>query len=114
MCHLPLMMPILGLAVYWFWPVSTATYIYIVILVLSAWLYYYVIKAMRRPVVSGMESILHSTGEVISSEGNTVRVRVQSEIWNAESTDELQASDRVEIIGIKGLQLKVRAITKHE
>lgn len=110
MCHLPLLLPILGLAVYWFWPVSTATFIYIPILMLSAWLYYYVIKAMRRPVVSGMESILHSTGEVISNDNNTLRVRVQSEIWNAESTDDLQPRDHIEVIGAKGLQLKVRAI----
>lgn len=112
MCHLPLLMPIFGLAVFWLWPVSTATAIYIVILVLSAWLYYYVIKAMRRPVVSGMESLLHSTGEVIAQEGNLVRVRIQSEIWNAESTDDLQPRDQVEVIGVKGLQLKVRAIKK--
>ncbi|MGW8229305.1 MAG: hypothetical protein ACWGOW_10405 [Gammaproteobacteria bacterium] len=114
MCHLPLLMPIFGLAVFWFWPVSTATPIYIIILALSVWLYYYVIKAMRRPVVSGMEAVLHSTGEVVAKEGNLLQVRVLSENWYAESTDELLLNDQVEVIGFKGLKLKVRALGERE
>lgn len=69
---------------------------------------------MRRPVVSGMESMFHSTGEVIEKMDNVLRIRIQSETWNAESTDELQPKDHVEVIGVKGLKLKVRASRKRE
>ena len=41
-------------------------------------------------------------------------MRVNSENWNAESSDELLLNDRVEVIGIKGLKLKVRAVQKSE
>jgi membrane protein implicated in regulation of membrane protease activity len=110
MCHLPLLMPILGLAVYWFLPISVATIIYVIILILSAWLYYYVIKAMHRPVVSGMESMLHSDGKVVTKEGDVLQVRVHSELWDAESSDDLWPGDQIEVIGAKGLKLKVRAL----
>lgn len=110
MCHLLLLMPILGIPVFWIWPLATAIPAYTVIVGLSAWLYYYVIKSMRRPVVSGQESMMHSTGEVVGKHGNLLHVRVQSEIWEAESTETLQTSDHVEVIGIRGLRLKVRRL----
>lgn len=107
-------MLIFGLAVFWFGPVSTAIPIYIIILALSVWLYYYVIKAMRRTVVSGMEAVPYSTAEVVAKEGNLLQVRVLSENWYAESTDELLLNDQVEVIGFKELKLKMRALGERE
>lgn len=112
MCHLLLLMPIFGLAVFWFWLISIAASVYRVILGLSGWLYYCVIKAMRRPVETGAEAILQSTVEVVGRESSLVRVRVRSEMWNAESRDDLHTGDRVEVTGIHGLTLVVRWINE--
>ena len=101
-------MPILGLPIFWLWPMSVAAPSYIVILLLSGWLYYYVIVAMRRPVETGSEEILHSIGQVVGLGERFVRVRVHSEVWNAESPDKLRKGDLVTIEKLDGLILTVR------
>ena len=108
MCHLLLLMPILGLPIFWLWPTSVAAPSYIVILLLSGWLYYYVIQAMRRPVETGPEEILHSIGKVVGLGERFARVRVHSEVWNAESPDKLRKGDLVTIEKLDGLILTVR------
>lgn len=108
MCHLILMLPVLGLPVFWLWPLSEAVPVYSVILVLSVLVYVYVIRAMRQPVETGAEQILHSIGKVIEVGVKDIRVRVHSEIWRAGSTEKLKPGDLVEIVGIDGLKLRVR------
>lgn len=108
MCHLILMLPVLGLPVFWVLPLSEALPVYGVILALSILVYVYVMRAMRHPVETGTEEILHSTGKVIEVGAKDIRVRVHSEMWRAVSAEKLQPGDLVEIIGIDGLQLRVR------
>jgi membrane-bound serine protease (ClpP class) len=102
------MLPVLGLPVFWLWPLSEAVPVYGVILALSILVYVYVIRAMRHPVETGAEQILHSIGKVIEAGAKDTRVRVHSEIWRAVSTEKLKPGDMVEIIGIDGLKLRVR------
>ncbi len=94
MCHLILMMPVLGLPVFWLWPMAVAAPVYTVIIVLSALLYFFTLRAMRRPVLTGSEELLQSIGEVVEVRDRLARVRVHSEIWNAESSNELRKGDR--------------------
>jgi membrane protein implicated in regulation of membrane protease activity len=108
MCHLILLMPVFALAVFWIWPLAVAAPIYAVVSALSLWMYALVWQAMRRPVLIGAEELVHSTGEVMEVQGKTLRVRVHSEMWNAESRDSLRRGDRVQVIGITGLTLRVR------
>ena len=102
------MLPVLGLPVFWLWPLSQAVPAYGVILALSILVYVYVIRAMRQPVETGAEQILHSLGKVVEAGAKETRVRVHSEIWRAGSTEKLRPGDVVEIIGIDGLKLRVR------
>lgn len=78
--------------------------------VLSLWVYVYALKSMRRPIVTGVEEILHSKGRVIETEQGSLRVRVHSEIWSAESTDVLCSGDWVKVVGVDGLTLRVQRI----
>ena len=110
MCHLILMMPVLGLPVFWVWPMSIAAPVYTVIIVLSAMVYFYTLRAMRRPVQTGSEEMLRSLGEVREARGCMARVRVHSEIWNAESSDRLRKGDQVRILSVDGLTLKVQPL----
>ena len=102
------MLPVLGLPVFWLWPLSEAAPAYGVILTLSILVYVYVFRAMRQPVETGAEQILHSIGKVVEAGAKETRVRVHSEIWRAGSTEKLRPGDVVEIIGIDGLKLRVR------
>ena len=111
MCHLILALPVLGLAAFWLWSMPVAIAVYAGIFLLSLSLYYFIILAMRRPVVTGTEAILRETGKVIEVHGHRVRVRVHSEIWNAESLEKLRAGDRVSIMGVDGLILRVRRLS---
>jgi len=112
MYHLLLLMPLIALPLFWILPLSAAAPVYGVIIALSAWLYIYVFKAFERPVVTGREDILHSVGKVIDVHGRTSHVRVHSEIWAAESSDALQPGDKVKVIGMEELTLKVEKQSK--
>jgi len=80
MCHLILLTPLFALAVFWIWPLSVAATVYSVVTVLSLWMYYLVWQAMRRPVLGGVEELVHSLGEVVEVRGRSLRVRVHSEL----------------------------------
>jgi membrane protein implicated in regulation of membrane protease activity len=107
MCHLILLLPVFALPVFWWLPLTLAGPIYAAVFGLSAWMYYYVIQAMRRPIETGSEELLHSTGEVISVDGRRLRVRIHGETWIAESDDELRRGDRVAVLAVDGLHLRV-------
>lgn len=108
MCHLMLMLPVLGLMVFRLWPMSIAAPVYIIILVVSLAVYYLIVQAMHRPVMTGREEILRKTGTVVEVRERRIQVRVRGEIWNAESSDRLRIGDTVSIAGIDGLVLQVR------
>jgi len=107
LCHLILLLPFLALPVFWLLPLVAAVSVYAGVVVLSVLVYYYSIKAMRLPVSTGMEAMLHSVGEVVAVTPQTLQVRVHSEIWDARSDQPLVEGDRVEVTAIKGLHLQV-------
>lgn len=108
MCHLVLLLPILALPVFWIAPLAIAAPAYFVVLVFSGWVYWLAVSAMRRPVQTGVDALAHSTGKVISRNDGVLQVRVRSEIWNAESMDELQPGDRIEVVAVEAMRLKVQ------
>lgn len=110
MCHLLLLMPLVALPLFWLLPIAIAAPIYGGIVVLSAWLYIFVFKALSRPIVSGKEEILHSTGEVVDVNDHEVHVRIHNELWNTESSDTLRPGGRVKVIDMENLILKVKKI----
>ena len=66
------------------------------------------IKARNRPVVSGEEEMLHTVGEVIEDFDGKGRIRIHGEVWKAESTVPLRSGDKVQVIAVDGLLLKVQ------
>jgi inner membrane protein len=112
MCHLLLLMPLLAVPIFWIAPLTVALTVYIPILAMSLWLYWFAMKTMRRPVETGREQLLQSTGEVIDAADGSLRVRVRGEAWQAVSTDELHRDDTIEVTGMTGLKLHVRKIAR--
>jgi membrane-bound serine protease (ClpP class) len=55
--------------------------------------------------------MLHSTGKAIESFSGTGRIRVHGEIWQAQTAVSLRRGDRVRVVGVDGLVLKVQPYT---
>ncbi|MFQ5798049.1 MAG: NfeD family protein [Candidatus Binatia bacterium] len=108
MCHLVLLMPIFGLAVFWVLPFGVASPVYAVILALSAILYWKIMRAMQRPVQTGVEPMVGEFAKVIDTIRPRGRVQLHGEIWNAVSSDVVRKGDSAEIIALEGLTLLVR------
>jgi membrane protein implicated in regulation of membrane protease activity len=107
MCHLVLLMPLIGLVVFWIWPLSIALPVYGVIVSFSGVLYYLLFKAMRRPVTTGTEGLIGKPAVVIDMSNHTGHVRVEGAIWRAQSDDELKAGETAKVLKVDRLTLQV-------
>jgi len=107
MCHLILLLPVIGLAVFLVWPLVFAGPVYAILLLLSIWMYYFFYRQMHRPVVSGKEALEDRVGEVVEVNGNELRVRLEGEVWDARSSDRLQPGDRIRVSELQGMRLIV-------
>lgn len=71
----------------------------------------FALRALRVPVSAGIESFIGKTGTARTAvDGSGGQVQLQSELWTAESVDgsAIGKGDKVEVVEIKGLRLKVR------
>ena len=69
------------------------------------------IKAQRLKVVTGLEALVGDTGEVMDILDPIGTVKVQGEIWNAESlAGNIPAGEKVKITAIKNMKLFVEPI----
>jgi membrane protein implicated in regulation of membrane protease activity len=110
MCHLILLMPVVGLVVFWLLPLSVALPIYLVILILSGLLYYTLMRAMHRPVVTGVEGLVGKPVKVLKMSGHRGKIRFQGAIWQAVSDDILHKGDTAQVLGMDGLTIKIGKI----
>lgn len=112
MCHLLLLLPLAALPVFWWLPVSLSVPIYGAVVAVSGGAYWLALRAMHRPVETGAEALLNSTGEVIDPRPARLRIRVHGEIWNAKSRDNLRKGQRVKVLKVDGLTLTVCRIDR--
>jgi membrane-bound serine protease (ClpP class) len=71
---------------------------------------WFAVKARQRPVVSGREQLLGETGTALESFAAEGEVFVHSERWTAESERPVRAGQTVQVVGLKGLHLKIRPL----
>jgi membrane-bound serine protease (ClpP class) len=109
-CHLLLMSPVIGLGLFLILPWTIALPLYIVVVALSFWLYLKIVESMRRPVVTGSESLLGRVGEV----GLDGSLTVKGERWLIAPRDGLTPGQQVRIVGLEGLKLKVQPLDEAE
>lgn len=83
MCHLVLLMPVVGLGVFFVLPLPVALAVYLVIAAVSVLLYKAVVDAMRRRVVTGREGMLGARATVRRVESGRLVVRLGGELWTA-------------------------------
>jgi len=65
------------------------------------------LKARKRPIVSGREELIGSTGEVLEDLESEGWARVHSETWRVRSAAPLRAGERLRVRAIDGLVLDV-------
>ena len=65
------------------------------------------LKGRKRPVVSGIEEMIGSAGEVLVDFDDEGLARVHSEIWRVRSRAPLKAGQRVRVAAMHGLLLDV-------
>ncbi len=111
MCHIILFMPVMGLGVFWVWPVEIAGPVYAVILLLSVVLYGIVLQTMQSPVTTGSEGLRHTVGIVVNGGEKDCLVQVRNEIWTASSKEPLSSGEQVLITGSNGLVFQVQRYT---
>ncbi|BAU49813.1 serine protease [Sulfurifustis variabilis] len=112
MCHLLLLLPMLGLPVFWLWPIEVAAPVYAVIFAVAVWTYGLALRSAHRPVETGREAILHGRGRVVNAGGRRLTVQLGAELWNAESRDALRAGDEIRVLGVDGLVLNVARLAE--
>jgi len=66
-----------------------------------------VFAAHRKPVVSGVEELLGSIGEVLEDFEQRGNIRIHGEIWQGSTHTPLQRGHRVRVTAIDGLILQV-------
>jgi membrane-bound serine protease (ClpP class) len=67
----------------------------------------FAVQARRRPVQTGAEQMIGSTGEVVSWDKNEGRIHVHGEIWSARSNQTLAKGAKIRVVGRTGLTLEV-------
>jgi membrane-bound serine protease (ClpP class) len=73
----------------------------------------FALRALRVPVSAGVESFVGKTGTATSWREADGQVQLQSELWTADLADDsekIRKGDKVEVVEVKGLRLKVRKI----
>ena len=74
----------------------------------------YALRALKVPIRAGVESLIGKMGIARTAvEGAGGQVQLGSELWSAESADASEfigKGDRVEVVEVKGLRLKVRKV----
>jgi len=70
----------------------------------------FALRARRRPVVSGRESLVGATGEVMHDFAGEGWARVQGETWRVRSPAPLKAGARVQVTEVDGLVLHIQPL----
>jgi membrane-bound serine protease (ClpP class) len=71
------------------------------------------IRALKVPVRTGQESLVGKTGTATSALTPTGQVQLGSELWTAEAVEgsgKIRKGDKVEVVEVRGLRLKVKKI----
>jgi membrane protein implicated in regulation of membrane protease activity len=105
-------MPVLALPIFWLLPLNLAIPIYMIIGMLTGFLYWLIAKSMRKQPETGSENLIGAAGEVVSKlnpgDHADYLVRSQGELWSANSSDALRTGEMISVAAVDGIRLIVR------
>lgn len=108
LCHLPLLLPLVGLLLFFILPFPVALSFFLPLAALSAVLGAKVLKAMKCPVTTGPEGMVGGEGVVVRAEGRAGVIQYRNELWSAVAREPMVPGERVTIKEIQGLTAVVR------
>ena len=112
-CHAVLLLPLVGLPLFWLLPLEYALPINFVLWLATPFLYRMIRRAMKKPPADGFRSLVGTRAEVVSKSDTVssakylIRAQGEGELWSAYSTDALDIGEWVNIVAIKGIGLVV-------
>ncbi len=112
-CHAVFLLPFVGLPLFWLLPLGYALPINFVTWLASPFLYRMIMRAMKKPLADGFQSLIGTQAEVVSKRALThfakylVRAKGEGELWSAYSTDALDIGEWVNIVAVKGIGVVV-------
>lgn len=71
-----------------------------------------VLRARKRPVVSGREQLIGAVGDIVIDAKQVTWARIEGELWQVKAEVPLQTGQQVKVIGVDGLVLRVEIIHK--
>ena len=71
----------------------------------------FAVKNRRQPVVSGAEEMVGAYGEALEDFDRQGRIRVHSESWTAQASRPVRKGQRVRVVAMDGLKLKIEETT---
>jgi membrane-bound serine protease (ClpP class) len=74
----------------------------------------FVLRARRRPVVTGREELLNAAGIALEDFSDAGKIRLRGEIWNARAETPIRRGERVMVKRLDGLTLWVEPATTGE
>jgi membrane-bound serine protease (ClpP class) len=72
---------------------------------------YLVVKSQRRKPTLGLEGLLGEIGEAKTDLNPTGKVFVHGEYWNAQGDEEIRVGEKVEVVAVDRMCLKVRRVS---
>lgn len=68
-----------------------------------------IIEQKDQKVKTGIDQMKSATAKVVKKQGNTYKVSIHSEIWNAISKEEINEGDEVIVESMEGLTLHIKS-----
>lgn len=107
--HIFLLLPLLALGLFAVLPWQLAMPLYVAVMIGSLAAYWKALQAARRPAVTGSKAMIGGQAVVLTADEGEVEVDYQGEIWRAVSPQPLHAGQKVNIVDVDGLTLRVTA-----
>ncbi len=108
MCHLILLLPVIGLGLFVVLPLEVALPLYGLVVGISALLYFAVWRALRLPTQTGIEGMIGKEAEVLQDLNPDGVIRHRNELWSAEAVEPIGQGENVIILAVDGLVATVR------
>ncbi len=108
MCHLLLLLPVIGLGLFVVFPLEVASPLYGLVVGISALLYFVIWRALRLPIQTGTEGMVGKEADVVQDLNPQGVIRHRNELWSAQGVEPIAKGEKVIILAVDGLVAAVR------
>jgi membrane protein implicated in regulation of membrane protease activity len=110
-CHLLLLLPIVGLGLFFALPWPIALVVNAVLTAFALGIAIPATRALRRPLLTGPEALVGTSAEAATDIEREGLVRCQGELWTATANGiRIPTGARLIIVGVQGIRLMVKPV----